>query len=199
LRKACGLDVIPNKCLRHLPSRPLAHLTHHCLWLSHFPKPGKEAKVTLLEPGKGPKFSQNLCLISLLSTTGKLLEKVILKIVQRHIEERGQPASQSGFHACQCTRFTDHITLHFDNSMATVAVFLDTEKAFDTAWHLGLLHKKSNLKFSVSLIMLTSYLLSQRKFTVSVKGKMSTQREIQAGVPHKVLSCPARCTAYILS
>jgi hypothetical protein len=28
LRKACGLDGIPNECLRHLPRRPLVHLTH---------------------------------------------------------------------------------------------------------------------------------------------------------------------------
>jgi hypothetical protein len=27
LRKACGLDGIPNECLRHLPRRPLVHLT----------------------------------------------------------------------------------------------------------------------------------------------------------------------------
>jgi hypothetical protein len=48
LRKACGLDGIPNECLRHLPRRPLVHLTHlfnHCLRLSYFQKPWKEAKV----------------------------------------------------------------------------------------------------------------------------------------------------------
>jgi hypothetical protein len=28
LRKTCGLDGIPNKCLRHLPRRSLVHLTH---------------------------------------------------------------------------------------------------------------------------------------------------------------------------
>jgi hypothetical protein len=26
--KACGIDGIPNECLRHLPRRPLVHLTH---------------------------------------------------------------------------------------------------------------------------------------------------------------------------
>jgi hypothetical protein len=33
-RNACGLDGIPNECLRHLPRRPLVHLTllfNHCL------------------------------------------------------------------------------------------------------------------------------------------------------------------------
>jgi hypothetical protein len=56
LRKACGLDGIPNECLRHLPRRPLVYLTHlfnRCLRLSHFPKAWKEAEViTLPKPGK---------------------------------------------------------------------------------------------------------------------------------------------------
>jgi hypothetical protein len=75
-REACGLDGIPNECLRHLPRRSLVYLTHlfnHCLWLSHFPKPWKEAKViTLPKHGKDPKFPQNLRPISLLPITGKL-------------------------------------------------------------------------------------------------------------------------------
>jgi hypothetical protein len=78
-----------------------------------------------------------------LSITGKLFEKVILKIVQRHVEERGLlNASQFGFCALhsmtlQYKILTDHITLNFNNNMSTAAAFLDNEKAFDTTWHLG--------------------------------------------------------------
>jgi hypothetical protein len=125
-----------------LPRRPLVHLAHlfnHCLRLSHFPSPSKEAKVKALpKPGKDPKLPQNLRPISLLSTTSKLSEKVILKIVQKHIEERCLlNAGQFGFRArhsttLQCMRLTDHITLNFNNKMSTAAVFLDIEKAFDT-------------------------------------------------------------------
>jgi hypothetical protein len=79
LRKACGIDGIPNECLRRLPRRPLVHLTHlfnHCVWLSHFPKSWKEAKViTLLKNSKDTKFPQNIHPISLLSTTDQLFEK----------------------------------------------------------------------------------------------------------------------------
>jgi hypothetical protein len=144
LRKSCGIDGIPNEYLRHLPKRPLVHLTHlfnYCLRLSHFPKSWKVVKViTLPKPGKDPKFPQNLRPISLLSTTGKLLEKFILNIVQKHIEERSQLiGSQFGFcvhhrKTLQCMRLTDHVTLNFNNNMSTAAV-----AAFDTTWHSGLL------------------------------------------------------------
>jgi hypothetical protein len=91
LRRACGLDGILDDCLRHLPRRPLIHLTHlfkHCLRLSYFSKPWKEAKfITLPKRGKGPKFPPTLSPISLLSTIGKLFEKVILKIVQRQLQK----------------------------------------------------------------------------------------------------------------
>jgi hypothetical protein len=102
LKKACGIDGIPNECLRHLPKRPIVHLTHlinHCIRLSHFPAPWKEAKViALLEPGKDPKFPQNLRPISLLSSTDKVFEKVILEIVKRHIQKNNLlNASQFGF------------------------------------------------------------------------------------------------------
>jgi hypothetical protein len=77
LRVSCGIYGIPNECLSHLPRHPLVHLArlfNYCLRLSHFRKSWKEAKIIMLpKPGKDPKFPQNLRPISLLSTTGKLV------------------------------------------------------------------------------------------------------------------------------
>jgi hypothetical protein len=144
LGKACGIDGISNECLRHLPRRPLVNLTHlfnHCLRLPHFPNPLKVAKIiTLPKPGKDLKFPQNLRPISLLPTTGKMFEKVILKCVQKHFGEKGLlNASQLGFLARHSTM--DHVTLNFNNKMSTAAVFLDIEKAIYTTWHHVLLYK----------------------------------------------------------
>jgi histone deacetylase complex regulatory component SIN3 len=137
-----------------------------------------------------------------LSTTNKLFEKVILKIVQGHIEEGGLNASQFGFRArhnttLQCMRFTDNLNLNFSNNMSTAAVFLDIKKAFDKIWHLGLLYKLSELKFFTSLIKLINCFLSQRKFRVSVAGELSTPREIQAGVPQGPVLSPTLYSPYI--
>jgi hypothetical protein len=91
--------------------------------------------------------------VSLLSTTGKLFEKVILRIVQRHIGDNNllNPC-QFGFRArhsttFQCMRLTDHVILNFNNSMSTAAVFLDVEKAFDNTWLPGLLYNSPYYTF----------------------------------------------------
>jgi hypothetical protein len=77
---------------------------------------------------------------------------VILKLLQKHIDERGLfNAIQFVFRArhsttLQCMRLADHVTLNFNNTMSTAAVFLDIEKSFDTTWHSGLLYKLSILE-----------------------------------------------------
>jgi hypothetical protein len=60
--------------------------------------------MTLPKSDKDPKFPQNLRPISLLSTTGELFEKVILKTLQKHIDEGGlRNANQFVFRACHST------------------------------------------------------------------------------------------------
>jgi hypothetical protein len=58
-------------------------------------------------------------------------------------------------------RFTEQVTLNFNDNMTTAA-----EKALDTTWHLGFLYKLSHLEVSISLLKLSSF-LSQREFRVS--------------------------------
>jgi hypothetical protein len=98
--------------------------------------------------------------ISLLTATGKLFIKVVLKAVQKHIEKRGLlNTSQFGFHAChsttlQCMRLMNHVIRNFNDKMSTATVLLDIKKAFDTTWYSGLLYKLSKFEFSSSLIKL---------------------------------------------
>jgi small-conductance mechanosensitive channel len=93
------------------------------------------------------------------------LEKIILKVVQRHTEEkRLLNASQFGFHACHSTtlqsmRLMNHVTLNFNN-ISMAALFLDNKKAFEATWHLGLLCNLLELKFLISLIKLISSFFS---------------------------------------
>jgi hypothetical protein len=163
---------------------------------------GKKQNFNFTETRQGPKISSIFTPIIRSSTACKLFEKVILKIVQRHVEERGMlNARQFVFRArhsttLQCVRFTDHVTLDFNNIMSKAFVFLDIEKAFDTTWFLGLLYKLSELKFSISLLKLISSSLSQRKVRVSIEGECLRQGIYKQGY-HKVPSSPPHCTVYI--
>jgi hypothetical protein len=134
---------------------------------------------------------------------GKLFEKVILKTLQNHIDDRGLlNASQFVFRARQNTtlqymRPPYHVILNFNNKISTAAVFLDIQKAFDITWHCGLLYKISTLEFSTSMISLLTLFFLKRQFRISVEGEMSTPRIMQAGVPQDSLLSPALFNMYI--
>jgi hypothetical protein len=139
------------------------------------------------KPDKDLKFPQNLRLISLLSTTGTLFEKLISRTIQKHTEERNLiNSSQFGFRAdhrttLQCMRLADHINLKFNNNMSTAAVFFDIEKAFYKTWKSSLFYKLSELAFSTSLIKLIASYLTKRKSKVLLEGEFFTPRIIAAG------------------
>jgi hypothetical protein len=81
-------------------------------------------------------------------------------------------------------KLTDHVTLNFNNTMSTAAVFLDIEKAFDTAWHSDLPYKLSELDFSTRtcLFELIASYLTSKKIKVSIEDEFSAPREIAAGL-----------------
>jgi hypothetical protein len=182
LRKACGINVILNECLRHLPRRPLVHLTHlfnHCFRFSHSPFAWKEAKViTLPKPGKDPQFPKKFTCDK--PPVHKLFVNAIQKIVHMNVDEQDLlNASQYGFRAChsttlQCMRLADYVTLSFNKNISMATVFLDIQKAFDTTWHPGLLHKSSKLQFSENLLQLISLFLTSRNIRVTVEDELST-------------------------
>jgi hypothetical protein len=159
--------------------------------------------IILPKPGRNPKLAQNLRPISLLPTAGKLFEKVILRIIQRHTEENNivNPC-QFGFQACHslmlhCTRLSEHVTLNFSNNMSMAAVFLDIKKVFDTTWHPGWLYKLSELHFSSSLIKLISSFLFNRKHRVWLRADYPPHPNIQTGVLQGSILSPTLYSLYI--
>jgi hypothetical protein len=81
--------------------------------------------------------------------------------------------------------------------MSMAAVFLDIEKAFDTTWHPGLLHKLPELEFLTSLIKFITSFRTNRKFKVLVHGKFSTPQETATGVPQGSVLAPILYNPYI--
>lgn len=89
--KASGSDKINVTQFKNLPKRPLVQLFkifQISLNLAYFPTPWKTASIILIpKPGKNRTDPRSYRPVSLLNLCGKLLEKVILFEVNRHITD----------------------------------------------------------------------------------------------------------------
>lgn len=205
-RKAPGHDNIRNGALKALPHKAIMMLTNivnAALRLHHFPADWKSAKIIMIRKKReDPAFPQNYRPISLLSSLGKILEKVIHTRLQDQVDERNIiPDHQYGFRRHHSTihqlhRLTDHITDGFNRKWSTVALSVDVAKAFDRVWHTGLLYKLHERGISPPLIKLIRSYLRNRTFSVSHLRCISQTRRIQAGVPQGSLLSPLLYNIY---
>jgi Reverse transcriptase (RNA-dependent DNA polymerase) len=148
--KALGLDNIPNILLKNLSRKALVFSTYifnSSFKLSFFPKSWKHANVIPVpKPGKDPSNPSSYRPISLLSSIGKIFERVILKRLQNFITANNfLPNHQFGFRTAHSVahqlrrvvknvkdarnsiaRGTSRVTL------ATGMLLLDVGKAFDS-------------------------------------------------------------------
>ncbi|GFX36234.1 probable RNA-directed DNA polymerase from transposon X-element [Trichonephila clavipes] len=156
-RKAAVPDQIPNIALKYLTLNAITHLTkiyNQCLIKNPFPTLWKKVNVVMFpKPNQDHKFIQNYRPISLLSTTVKVFERIILKRIQTHCKAIDCiPPEQYGFREGYSTlhqliRVTNIINEGFANKFYTVGVFLDVKRVFDKMWHDGLTYKLIKLKF----------------------------------------------------
>lgn len=191
VNKSPGHDEIDNRLLKNLPLEAvleIANILNDCFVHGYFPEIWKVARVIAIpKPGKDSKNPINYRPISLLSTISKLFERTIYNRLIEALDDKLRN-DQHGFrrgHATthQLTRLTEDITMGFNHRRSTAAIFLDAEKAFDTVWHDGLLHKLTLLNTPKYLIKTVKSYLSHRQFYVSIDGHNSVIKHITAGVP----------------
>ena len=204
-RKAPGPDSISNTLLKHLPARAIVYLAkifNACLLLGYFPAQWKCPNVIpIFKPGKDKVLPVSYRPISLLNGLSKVLEKVILKRYtpfQRFAIQN----EQFGFRpdhstAKQLVRLADHVTKGFNMSKRTGMVLLDIEKAFDTVWHDGLIHKLHATGVPLYIIDILRSYLSDRQFIVCVSDGRSTARPVPAGVPQGSVLAPQLFSHFI--
>lgn len=200
VKKAPGLDGIPNIILKHLPDSALTLITeiiNSCIDLCYFPAHFKIAKVIpILKTSKDSKCPANYRPISLLSSLGKIFERIInSKLNASLVENSSINPKQFGFREGHSTvhqvkRLLNIINDNKTKRRSTGMVLLDIEKAFDSVWHGGLIYKLHNVGTPPVLVKLLASFLEDRHFTVCVNGKNSTERTVKAGLPQGSVISP---------
>ena len=181
LSKTSGSDCIPVVVIKNCElelSYILAELLNKCLKESFFPDCWKVSSVVPVFKNVGERSTaKNYRPVSLLSVVSKVFEKLVNNRIVDHLEKCGLFSDfQYGFRSSRSTAdlltvVSDRIARAFNRSGATRAVALDISKAFDRAWHAGLLHKLKSYGISGQIFGLISSFLSNRRLRVVLDGK----------------------------
>lgn len=191
--KAPGHDKVRNIVLKHLPKKGLVMLTkifNACLTLCYFPRTWRHAFVTAIpKPQKDATVPSNYRPISLLSSTSKVFERVILHRINSFLSSGNYiPYEQFGFQAGHSTnhqlvRLTQSVKNDLSQKRSTGLILLDVEKAFDSVWQQALVHKMHHYAFPVYLTKIIQSFLEERSFQVIVRDQLSQIYSIPFGVP----------------
>ena len=192
LGNATGPDAINNRVLKELAkplSFPLSDLFNFSLTSGKVPLIWKVANVTPMFKKDDPSVASNYRPISLLSTVGKVLEKIVHKHLFNFIHDNNILTTlQSGFvpgdsTVNQLVDIYNTFCHSLDQGKEVRAVFCDISKAFDRVWHRGLLYKLESAGISGSLLLWFKDYLNDRKQRVVLPGSASSWAFIKAGVP----------------
>ena len=144
----------------------------------------KKANVIPVHKKDNKQTLENYCLVSLLLICGKAFERLIYNsLFEFFIRNELISSNQSGFKpddSCMnhLLSITHDIYKSFDDVYEVRGVFLDISKAFDKAWHNGLIYKLKQNGVSCNLMNLKRGLLDARKQRVVLNGQGVPQGSI---------------------
>ena len=192
-KKSSGPDNISNYFLKKISNQAVNFLTilyNNCINNAYFPSLWKTARILPIVKKQNNFDINNYRPISLLSNTGKILERIILNKMNCPLDNPIDPIpdSQFGFrrghstlHAL--TKFQNDIILNLREKRCTVACSLDVEKAFDSVWRVGLISKLASINLPSYIYNILHSFLSNRTFFVQIQGTKSNPRSCDSGVP----------------
>lgn len=205
--KAAGIDDLSNALLKQIKSiiiSPLTAILNLSIQTGVFPDKWKMACIKPIYKNGEKDSPQNYRPISLLTAFSKLLEKIVSKRLIKFIEANNLISPrQFGFRAGRSTEdavnlLTSTVATYLDAGKASIGVFLDLSKAFDTV-SIPILLRKLESQFGVrglALDWFRSY-LTGRKQCVRVCGLESNQEQIDFGVPQGSILGPTLFILYI--
>ena len=193
LSKASGHDCIPVVVIKNCepePSYILTEFFNKCLKESCFPDCWQVSLVIHVFKNVGERSTaKNYRPVCLLSLVSKIFEELVNNRVVDHLEKCGLSfVFQYGFRYSRSTAdlltvVSGRIARAFNRSGATRPIALDTSKAFDRVWHVGLLHKLKPYRLSGQIFGLISSFLRNRRLRVVLDGTSSQEYPVNAGVP----------------
>lgn len=179
-------------------------LFNHCIANNYFPSCWKHANVVPIpKAGKDPELIGSYRPISMLSSIGKIFERLIELKIRNYLEDNKLLYEyQFGFRKGNATEHALSILQNDINDglnvgKITSVVLLDIQAAFDTVWHEGLIHKMMKLGIDPILCGLTLSYLKNRTFTVNHFNKKSSFKKINAGVPQGSSISPLYFLIYV--
>ena len=200
IRKANGPDLVSNSVMRNLPWSAvelLSNVFNACVTRSYFPEPWKIAKILPIHKKDKPKSDPSSYRpISLLSNIGKVFERLVLDRLNKFEDDNNIfTPNQFGFRKGHSTvqqilRIAEKSCLNFNKNRSTGMVLLDLEKAFDSVWHEGLLHKLHKAGYPMYLVLIIQSYLTNRTALTQVGKSFSDPFDIPAGVPQGSLLSP---------
>ena len=205
--KAAGLDKVSNELLKHLP--PTGKQVLLRLFNSSFSSgvcAGKWRQGEIIpfpKPAKDHQLTSSYRPICLLSTIGKLMERLVKTRLEWFLESNNKlDPSQAGFRKCRSTveqvsRLTQTIYDGFEDGKRTLIVYVDFSRAYDKVWKMKLLAKMGELGIPACFNHWVQTLLANRNSHVNWYGSCSNKRQFKNGVPQGSVISPLLWLIYI--
>ena len=190
--KSSGPDGVGNWVLKHCAkplSVPYSKLFNKSLQTGRFPTQWKQAKVCPVFKKENRSDKTNYRPITLLSSSSKILEKIVYKRLYEYLIDNNLLIEQnSGFKRKDATvnqllKIVHQIYQDINSGKDTCLVFLDVSKAFDKVWHKDLLFKLRQLGIAGTLYDWLEHYLTARSQKVVINGISSSLKYLQTGVP----------------
>ena len=205
-KNSSGHDGFSVKLLKFLSSaiiKPLTLIINQSLLTGIFPEKLKIAKVSPFFKKDDITIMDNYRPVSLLTATSKVFEKVAYIQLYDYFNKNNLfYRSQYGFRKIHSTELaglelTDKILKDIDEKNASLAIFMDLSKAFDTLNHEILLNKLSHYGITDTALKWFSSYLTGRQQYVEIESASSYLLTLKTGVPQGSILGPLLFLIYM--